>query len=61
MSFTEVVETVSGQTMAELRRARDEAAADLVELRLDGVEDLDVAGALDGRKTSVIVTCRALA
>ncbi len=44
--------------MAELRRARDEAAADLVELRLDGVEDLDVAGALDGRKTSVIVTCR---
>ena len=58
MSFTQVVETVSGQTMAELRRARDEAAADLVELRLDGVEDLDVAGALDGRKTSVIVTCR---
>ena len=44
--------------MAELRRARDEAAADLVELRLDGVEDIDVAGALAGRTTPVIVTCR---
>ena len=37
MSFTQVVQTVTGRTMAELRRARDEAAADLVELRLDGV------------------------
>jgi 3-dehydroquinate dehydratase / shikimate dehydrogenase len=58
MTRTEVVQTVSGHTMAELRRARDEAAADLVELRLDGVEDIDVAGALDGRTTPVIVTCR---
>src|SRR5699024_3260351 len=60
MTRTQVVETVSGQTMAELGRARDEAAADLVELRLDGVEDIDVAAALDGRTTPVIVTCRPL-
>jgi 3-dehydroquinate dehydratase/shikimate dehydrogenase len=58
MSFTQVVQTVSGQTMAELREARDRAAADMVELRLDGVEDIDVAGALAGRKRPVIVTCR---
>lgn len=45
--------------MAELRAARDAATADIVELRLDGVADVDVAGALDGRTTPVIVTCRA--
>ncbi len=31
----------------------------MVELRLDGVQDLDVAGALSGRTTPVVVTCRA--
>lgn len=52
-------ETVTGQTLAELISARDAAtAADLVELRLDGVVDLDVAGALAGRRGPVIVTCR---
>jgi 3-dehydroquinate dehydratase/shikimate dehydrogenase len=30
----------------------------MVELRLDGVEDIDVAGALAGRTLPVIVTCR---
>jgi 3-dehydroquinate dehydratase/shikimate dehydrogenase len=47
--------------MAELRRERDRVApeADLVELRLDTVADPDVAGALAGRTTPVIVTCRA--
>jgi len=30
----------------------------MVELRLDGVKDLDVAGALHGRRTPVIATCR---
>ena len=30
----------------------------MVELRLDGVEDLDVPRALDGRTKPVIVTCR---
>jgi 3-dehydroquinate dehydratase / shikimate dehydrogenase len=51
--------TVTGQTMAELRRRRDAAAgADLVELRLDGVDRPDAAGALEGRLRPVIVTCR---
>jgi 3-dehydroquinate dehydratase/shikimate dehydrogenase len=55
---TQVVQTVTGQTMAELRRARDEAVAELVELRLDGIDRIDVAGALEGRRCPVIVTCR---
>jgi len=42
------------------RAARDAVSveADLVELRLDGVRDIDVPGALAGRKRPVIVTCR---
>ena len=45
--------------MAELRAARDAVTrADMVELRLDGVEDVDVAGALAGRARQVILTCR---
>lgn len=53
-------ETVTGETMAELRAARDRVvAADLVELRLDGVRDVDVAGALAGRRVPAVVTCRA--
>jgi 3-dehydroquinate dehydratase/shikimate dehydrogenase len=56
---TLVCDTVMATTMAELRAARDAAKdADLVELRLDGVTDLDVAGALAGRRRPVIVTCR---
>jgi 3-dehydroquinate dehydratase / shikimate dehydrogenase len=54
--------TVAGPDMAALRVQRDEAAAagaDLVELRLDLVSNPDVAGALEGRSTPVIVTCRA--
>jgi 3-dehydroquinate dehydratase/shikimate dehydrogenase len=51
--------TVTAPTTADLRRQRDAASdADLVELRLDGVEDVDVAGALAGRRTPVVVTCR---
>src|SRR3972149_5130170 len=51
--------TVTGRTTEELRRARDLAApADLVELRLDGVERPDVSGAIEGRLRPVIVTCR---
>src|ERR671930_2397972 len=54
-----LVETVTGRTMAELIAARDAVTrADLVELRLDGVEDVDVAGALRGRSRPVIVTVR---
>lgn len=51
--------TVTGATTEELRANRDRASsADLVELRLDSVTRPDVAGALAGRTTPVIVTCR---
>src|SRR5688500_20181172 len=51
-------ETVTGDSMADLRAARDASVADMVELRLDGVADLDVAAALHGRRKPVLVTCR---
>ena len=52
-------ETVTGRSMAELLAARDNAThGDMVELRLDGVADLDVAGALQGRRVPAVVTCR---
>jgi 3-dehydroquinate dehydratase / shikimate dehydrogenase len=54
-------ETVTGDTMAQLLAARNAAAdvgVDIVELRLDGVKDLDVAGALHGCRARVIATCR---
>jgi 3-dehydroquinate dehydratase/shikimate dehydrogenase len=45
--------------MDELRRARDAATgADIVEVRLDGVDRPDAAGALEGRLRPVVVTCR---
>lgn len=54
-----VVLTVAARTMARLRRLRDAAeGADMVELRLDGVEDLDVGAALEGCRLPAIVTCR---
>lgn len=49
-------------TLDDLRRQRDAASdADLVELRLDALPpgELDVAGAMQGRRTPVIATCRA--
>jgi 3-dehydroquinate dehydratase/shikimate dehydrogenase len=53
-------ETVTGASMRDLLAARDGATAgDMVELRLDGVRDVDVAGALQGRRTPAVVTCRA--
>lgn len=55
-----ICQTVTAATMAELRRKRDAVCdADLVELRLDGVTDVDVAGALADRRLPVVVTCRA--
>ena len=52
--------TVTGRTMAELRRRRDEVTcADLVELRVDTVEDPSAAEALADRRMPVIFTCRA--
>lgn len=58
--MSQLVVTVTGQTMDELRRRRDSAAllADVVELRLDGVDRPEIAGALEGRLRPVIVTCR---
>ena len=59
MATALLCETVTGRSMAELVRARDEAThGDMVELRLDGVSDLDVAGALQGRRVPAVVTCR---
>ena len=61
MSRPLLVIVASAPTTAELRRRRDAAAlagADLVELRIDSVADPDVAAALAGRTTPVIVTCR---
>jgi 3-dehydroquinate dehydratase/shikimate dehydrogenase len=52
--------TVTATTMAELLERRDAVrGADLVELRLDGIGDVDVRGALAGRRLPVIATCRA--
>lgn len=54
-----VCETVTADSMAGLLAARDAVVdADLVELRLDGVRDLDVAGALKRRRRPVVATCR---
>src|SRR3954471_13176938 len=62
MSSPRLCITVAGPDMTALRRQRDEAStqgADLVELRLDLVRDPDVSGALEGRRSPLIVTCRA--
>lgn len=59
MPTTRIVHTVTASDMTSLRQGREQATgADLVELRLDGVRDVDVAGALQGRTRPVIVTCR---
>jgi 3-dehydroquinate dehydratase/shikimate dehydrogenase len=55
-----VCATVTGRSLEELRAARErvESSADLVELRLDGLDTIDVQAALAGRKRPVILTCR---
>jgi 3-dehydroquinate dehydratase/shikimate dehydrogenase len=59
MTAPPICATVTGRTTEEIRRRREAAAnADLVELRLDGVEAPDVAAALADRTRPVIVTCR---
>jgi 3-dehydroquinate dehydratase/shikimate dehydrogenase len=64
-TFSQLCQVITAPTMAELRARRDAVGpedADLVELRLDTLTDdqrPDVAGALDGRRLPVIVTCRA--
>ena len=60
MREPQVCVAVTGATMDEIRRNRDGAeGADLVEMRLDTVDLPDAAGALEGRRRPVIVTCRA--
>lgn len=60
MAAAKLCVTVTGRTTAELRERRDRViGADLVELRVDSVQDPDAAGALAGRRTPVIFTCRA--
>ncbi|HXT69853.1 MAG TPA: type I 3-dehydroquinate dehydratase [Vicinamibacterales bacterium] len=54
-----VCETVLVDDMRELRRLRDASTADLVELRLDSLAEVDVRAAVEGRKKPVILTCRA--
>lgn len=59
MGTAKLCVTVTADTTAELRARRDRVTnADLIELRLDSVLDPDAAGALEGRRTPVIVTCR---
>ena len=59
MTRSRLCETVVGTTLADLLSARDAVlAADMMELRLDGVAGLDVATALGGRHLPVVVTCR---
>ena len=51
--------TVTGQSMAELRKRRDEITdADMVELRVDTVADPSAAAALADRRLPVVFTCR---
>jgi 3-dehydroquinate dehydratase/shikimate dehydrogenase len=60
MTSSKLCVTVTGDTTAELRARRDAVVdADLIELRVDTVRDPSAAGALAGRKTPVILTCRA--
>jgi 3-dehydroquinate dehydratase/shikimate dehydrogenase len=60
MTTSRVCVAVTGRTMTEIRARRDAVeGADLVEMRLDTVDRPDAAGALEGRRTPVIVTCRA--
>jgi len=59
MRTAQLCVTVTADTTADLRTRRDQVRdADLVELRLDTVADPNAAGALEGRKKPVIVTCR---
>ncbi|MCY4633037.1 MAG: type I 3-dehydroquinate dehydratase [Acidobacteria bacterium] len=56
---TRLCATVTAETTSELRARRDaQEGADLVELRLDGVADPDVGGALADRRHPVVATCR---
>jgi 3-dehydroquinate dehydratase/shikimate dehydrogenase len=50
----------TGRTIDEMRHALNAASdADMIEVRLDFMDQPDVAAVLDGRQKPVIVTCRA--
>jgi 3-dehydroquinate dehydratase/shikimate dehydrogenase len=53
-----ICETITAETTAGLRIARDRSRADVVELRLDGLSDPDARAALSGRSRPAVVTCR---
>ena len=60
MSSPLLVVTVAAPTTAELCRRRDAVVgADLIELRIDHASDPDVGASLAGRRTPVVLTCRA--
>ena len=60
MHRPKVCVAITAETTAELRERRDRVeGADLIELRIDHVSDPSAAGALGGRRTPVIFTCRA--
>ena len=51
--------TITGRDTEELRAHRDAAfGAEMVELRLDYAQEIDIAGVLADRRVPVIVTCR---
>src|SRR5688572_24137812 len=59
--MAQICVTVTGKTMEEVRRARDVAAAsgaDMVEVRLDGVDRPEAGAAVAGRTCPLVVTCR---
>lgn len=59
MATSLLCETVTGRSTADLITARDAAAAgDMLEVRLDGVADLDVAAVVRGARVPVLATCR---
>lgn len=57
-----IVQTITGATTEEVRLAREAAEAagdaDILELRVDGVQGLDLPALLTDRRAPVIVTCR---
>ena len=59
MQDAQLCAVVTGRTVEELRRNRDAVTgADLVELRLDGLDKPDADAALAGRRLPAICTCR---
>lgn len=59
MTSCRICATVMASSHGDLRRDRDRASrADLVELRLDGLDEPDPDAALQGRTRPAVITCR---